>query len=125
MRERKQAIKYKEGAISLCYERKNFFPKTNKWRILKNSAWAYSVKCIQGGKLSLQVLLENLWVLLEIKIIILVGKYELFENGIQIILGRYIYLFDLAITFHDLFRHIYLSLISYVKNGKEGDLGAF
>ena len=40
--------------------------------------WPYSIKLIQGGKLKLQVLRENLQVLLESEIIALVSKNSTF-----------------------------------------------
>ena len=46
---------------------------------MKNSARANSKKLIQRGKLSVQALLENLQDLLEINILLLVGKHELFD----------------------------------------------
>ena len=49
-------------------------PELARASIMRNSAWAYSLKCFQGGKESLQVLLENLQVLHESDIILLVGN---------------------------------------------------
>ena len=51
--------------------------------LLKNSLWPYSKKWIQGGKQSLQVLLENLKVLLESDIIFFSqGNIQLFNGNL-------------------------------------------